>query len=225
MLINIQFLRFAAAFLVVLYHGNTHVVATGAAQGPIFAIGEAVGFAGVDVFFVISGFIMFYTTDGKNGVAACSVFLRRRLARIYSGYWPFLAMAALVFWWARPTQFSSADMIGSIFLLPVPMNLLLLDISWTLTFELYFYVLFTVLILVSSGLRWWLMTSALFIFLIYNLVRQVVWNDFSEENLHANSFANLFYLSPFLMQFFAGAVLARFSKCGSQSWAYILLLL
>ena len=82
MLINIQFLRFAAALAVVVYHAGKHVAATGADPGWLFRAGEAVGFAGVDVFFVISGFIMFHTTRESAGAAAAAEFLKRRVARI-----------------------------------------------------------------------------------------------------------------------------------------------
>jgi peptidoglycan/LPS O-acetylase OafA/YrhL len=223
-LINIQFLRFVAAFLVVLYHANNHVMATGVAQGPIFLVSGALGFAGVDVFFVISGFIMFYTTRGKQGATSSGDFLRRRLARIYSGYWPFFILAAIVFWWARPDHLITTDFLASFLLWPVPMNELLLDVSWTLTYELYFYCLFTVLVLLGVSARWWVLFSTLLCFLIYCICRQWVWQDFSEENLLTNSFANLFLLSPFLAQFFVGAVIARFSHSGTQALGWLLLL-
>ena len=87
MLINIQFLRLAAAMLVVFYHTSAHVRSTGAEQGLFFAVNDAVGFAGVDIFFVISGFIMAHTSFGDSGGVAGWAFLRRRIARIYSGYW------------------------------------------------------------------------------------------------------------------------------------------
>jgi peptidoglycan/LPS O-acetylase OafA/YrhL len=224
MIINVQFLRFVAAFLVVLYHARTHVNMAGAELGPIFTIGEAVGFAGVDVFFVISGFIMFHTTKNRQGPADSWLFVRRRLARIYSGYWPFFVAAVLIFWWARPARYQGADLLSSFLLLPVPMNLLILDVSWTLTYELYFYFLFTFLVLVGALWRWRILVAALVVLLGYNLVRHFAWQDFSAERLYTHSFANLFYLSPFLLQFFAGAVLARFTDKGTAGWGWLLLL-
>ncbi len=97
MLTNIQFLRFVAALLVVFYHTSNHVRMTGVDQGVFFEIAEAVGFAGVDIFFVISGFIMFHTTKKTTGALSMVEFLKRRMARIFSGYWPFFFLAMGIF--------------------------------------------------------------------------------------------------------------------------------
>ena len=144
------FLRFAAALAVVVYHAGKHVAATGADPGWLFRAGEAVGFAGVDVFFVISGFIMFHTTRESAGAAAAAEFLKRRVARIYSGYWPFFLFAALVFSRARPEHFAESNLLTSFLLWPMPLNQVLLDVSWTLSYEMYFYLLFTVLVLLIA---------------------------------------------------------------------------
>jgi peptidoglycan/LPS O-acetylase OafA/YrhL len=98
MLINVQFLRFAAAMLVVVYHVSAHIRDAGIDPGPFFQLSEAVGFAGVDIFFVISGFIMAYTTHAAAGAVDAWAFARRRMARIYSGYWPFFLLALHVFY-------------------------------------------------------------------------------------------------------------------------------
>ena len=137
MLINLQFLRFAAAMLVVLYHSSSHLRSTGLDQGTVFALSEGIGFAGVDIFFVISGFIMAWTTQEAAGPAAAFDFLRRRLARIYSGYWPFFLFAVVLFAWTDPPFFEGSDLEKSAILWPT--NRLLLAVSWTLIFELFFY--------------------------------------------------------------------------------------
>ena len=149
MLINIQFLRFVAAMLVVVYHTSAHVRAAGVDQGAFFSLSESIGFAGVDVFFVISGFIMAYTTHSAAGFDDGWSFFRRRVARIYSGYWPFFIIAWALFSWIRPEHVESASMWRSAILWPA--NELLIAVSWTLIFEMFFYVLFT--LLVFSALR------------------------------------------------------------------------
>jgi peptidoglycan/LPS O-acetylase OafA/YrhL len=207
MLINIQFLRFAAAFAVVLYHASKHLHATGADPGWLFTAGEAVGFAGVDVFFVISGFIMFYTTREVTGGAASADFLKRRLARIYSGYWPFFLAAAAVFGWARPEHFAASNLTTSFLLWPMPLNRVLLDVSWTLSYELYFYLLFTGLVLLPLRRRTLIVVAGVAAVAGYNLLRHFLWQDFSPERLYLHSFANLFLASPYLTEFFAGALL------------------
>ena len=223
MLVNIQFLRFVAALMVVMYHASKHVIATGVDQGFLFSAAESVGFAGVDVFFVISGFIMFYTSKNASGVEASVDFFKRRIARIYSGYWPFFFIAAAVFAWARPEHFEASNLPASFFLWPMPLNEVLLDVSWTLSYEMYFYVLFAGLVLLGTQSRFWLLAGALALVTAYNLFQHFVMLGFDPENYYFNTFNGLFYTSPFLFEFFAGAVLAAFASRGSARTGWLLL--
>jgi peptidoglycan/LPS O-acetylase OafA/YrhL len=216
MLINVQFLRFAAALAVVFYHASKHLQAAGADPGWLFSAGEAAGFAGVDVFFVISGFIMFYTTRQAAGAVAAADFLKRRLARIYSGYWPFFLAAAAVFAWARPGHYAESDLFTSSLLWPMPLNRVLLDVSWTLTYEMYFYLLFTLLVMTGVRARTWLVAAAVVLVTAVNLARHFLWQDFSPERFYTHSFANHFLASPFLVEFFLGALLGALVRTGPQ---------
>ena len=224
MLINIQFLRFAAALLVVLYHASMHVRATGVDQGAVFAAAEAVGFAGVDIFFVISGFIMFHTTTGATGARASLDFFKRRVARIYSGYWPFFLLAAAVFAWARPEHFAESKLWTSFWLWPMPLNQVLLDVSWTLSYEMYFYILFSALVLLSVRWRGQLVIAILALVAAYNLLNHFVFHRYAPDLYYHNSFEWLFYTAPYLAEFFAGAVLASFAHRGSRRLGWSLLL-
>src|SRR5262245_32108194 len=77
-LLSIQILRGLAALGVVLAH--------------IFP-GAAIGAAGVDLFFVISGFIMVYASDRLFGRRdAPRIFFLRRLARVVPLYWAVTAV-------------------------------------------------------------------------------------------------------------------------------------
>jgi exopolysaccharide production protein ExoZ len=77
---NLQILRALAAYLVFLTHFGPYA-------GPILPRPDALAFgaAGVDVFFVLSGFIMFVTTAGPD--ASAGAFLLRRTARVVPVYW------------------------------------------------------------------------------------------------------------------------------------------
>jgi len=219
-LINIQFLRFAAALLVVLYHASAHVRATGVDQGVFFAAAEAVGFAGVDIFFVISGFIMFYTTDREKGARSAIEFMKRRLARIYSGYWPFFPAAMAIFYWARPDHYATADLVRSVILWPQPLPYVLLDVSWTLTYEMYFYITFSALVLLGLRLRTMLLFILFLLTLGFNFYRHWVLEGFSTENLYLLGFYDQFLTSPFLFEFFAGALLASWLKPGISRFGW-----
>lgn len=135
---NVQLLRAVAAFMVFCYHALPQYKAMGGASD-VFARFAAVGFAGVDVFFVISGFVAALTTLDKERTAANAMqFLKRRVLRIYLGYWPFFGLALLVFWQSG-FALSALDLLGSFFLASVDMPRLLLYVSWSLTYELIFY--------------------------------------------------------------------------------------
>jgi exopolysaccharide production protein ExoZ len=142
MLFNIQVLRAIAALLVVHAH----------AAGPTGLGLRWVGGAdGVDLFFVISGFIIAY-------VAALdpSQFMTRRLIRIVPIYWTStIALYLLVLAMPRLFYTTSSDpvlLVRSLVFLPTASGLHpgvgiphpTLSGGWTLNYEMYFYALFAV---------------------------------------------------------------------------------
>ena len=143
---NIQGLRALAAMMVVLAHvgGTSGVHATLFGGGPRWVDLEEVGRTGVDLFFVISGFIMLVTTARiRHGVEGARHFLWRRVTRIYPPYLVVTA-AVLAVYLVRPelvndSQQERPDVLASLLLLPQD-GLPLLLVGWTLVFEMYFYV-------------------------------------------------------------------------------------
>ena len=79
-LLGLQILRFDAAFAVVLFHiGSGYQIEFGNQSNPF-----SFGAAGVDVFFVLSGFIIAMTTDPARGTW---YFCLRRIVRVVPLYW------------------------------------------------------------------------------------------------------------------------------------------
>src|ERR1700761_3457389 len=76
-IVSIQYLRAVAALLVVGFHSGVRVDHV----HPAFFIGQA----GVDIFLVISGFVMW--TVAETQAPGVIPFLRHRLARIVPLYW------------------------------------------------------------------------------------------------------------------------------------------
>jgi exopolysaccharide production protein ExoZ len=206
MLINIQFLRMVAAMLVVFYHTSAHVSSTGAEQGAFFALSEALGFAGVDVFFVISGFIMAYTSLQAAGPRDGWSFLRRRIARIYSGYWPFLLLAVPLFLWVSPELVANLDWLRNIILWPV--YPLLIAVAWTLIFEMFFYLLFTVVISTTAQRRTWLLLALFLAIAAWAVYSEFVRHAYAPGQLEYMGAAEYYMWSPYLMEFLGGALLA-----------------
>ncbi len=88
-LLHIQFLRGLAALSVAFLHAQHDAGSLAARTGQAFEPFTRLPFmAGVDVFFVISGFIMVYASRPLFGKPeARGIFLARRLARIAPLYW------------------------------------------------------------------------------------------------------------------------------------------
>jgi exopolysaccharide production protein ExoZ len=149
-LFNIQVLRAIASMLVVHAH----------AAGPTgLGLAWIGGNNGVDLFFVISGFIIAY-------VAAldASQFMTRRLIRIVPIYWSStLALYALVLLVPQMFRTTSSDpvlLVRSLAFLPTASGLHTgdriphptLNGGWTLNYEMYFYAVFAVALALSR--RW-----------------------------------------------------------------------
>jgi peptidoglycan/LPS O-acetylase OafA/YrhL len=155
----VQALRAVAAFLVVLFH-------MGDAQGlerryissdvnltqPFGTFGNF----GVDLFFVISGFIMIVTTWEQFGRPGASLhFFSRRIVRIYPPYWLILVPITAVYL-VRPDFVNShssvpPDLVASYLLLPQAGWPLLL-VSWSLVAEMEFYLVFTLALALRRAL-------------------------------------------------------------------------
>jgi exopolysaccharide production protein ExoZ len=142
-----------AAILVVLYHTSHGIFRLERyfghePFGPIFDF----GFAGVDFFFVLSGFIMMHVhADDLGQPRALGAYLGKRFSRIYPAYW--VVLAAMV-----PVYFLVPDfgigherepgvILRAIVLFPHPETHLVLGVAWTLVYEVFFYLLFGLLIL------------------------------------------------------------------------------
>jgi exopolysaccharide production protein ExoZ len=103
------------------------------------------GHCGVHIFFVISGFVMVYSTFSTTPAMSPSAFLLRRFFRIYPIYWVY-ALAYLAWKITDPAQsLPLVDILKSLALWP-GYSSLLIGQGWTLSYEVYFYICFMVVI-------------------------------------------------------------------------------
>ncbi|TIV73797.1 MAG: acyltransferase, partial [Mesorhizobium sp.] len=152
---SIQYLRGLAACAVVCFHVSEQF------GGPF-----DVGAAGVDVFFVISGFIMWVTTAGRP--ANPWRFMGRRITRIAPLYWIVTLLTAMGIL-MKPQFFydhffSVANFVGSLFFLPVLQEDALHPIvvqGWTLCYEMMFYLVFTLVLFLGERWRFGVLVGAL----------------------------------------------------------------
>ncbi len=138
-------LRAVAALLVVLFH--TQFV-FGARTGHIpFANAFGAGFRGVDLFFVLSGFIIAHIHGDDIGhPRRLANYVFNRLTRIYPAVWIMTALAVGVYAMGfggpdKAAKLAPEAMLASMMLLPQHGEALV-NVTWTLTYEMFFYAVF-----------------------------------------------------------------------------------
>ena len=198
MLNNIQNLRALAAYAVVAYHCLIRFL------HPADPLGRSyldLPSGGVDLFFVISGFVMVHTTRDDETPAW---FATKRIARIVPLYWlaTFVVIALVV---VRPWTFSGAlltpdSILASLFFVPhVDANgqaYPILGVGWTLNYEMMFYALFAMSLLLPRTYR---LPGVIALI-------SLVWLT---ANLSGDSLIAHVYANPILFEFAAGCVLAH----------------
>lgn len=178
---TVQWLRAFAAVSVAIGH-SLHEATKFPDVSPIIAeTVKALPFQiGVDIFFVISGFIMVYVTWGKlDRPGAHWNFLRARLIRIVPLYWFYtllLATVALTVPSVLDTAtFSVEQLLSSLLFIPGLFGAdarPLLKLGWTLNYEMFFYAVFFLGILLGGRRTPWVVFIAL---LTIVLARHLGW--------------------------------------------------
>lgn len=151
MILSTQTLRAIAAVAVVCMHIPQDLRMRGYGELPPFEVGAF----GVDLFFVISGFIMVYASRhlfAREGAGLA--FILRRAARIVPTYW--LVTSVLLFLSRRHILAGPGDawqhIAASYLFIPYPrpsdgLILPLLPLGWTLNYEMFFYAVFAIALL------------------------------------------------------------------------------
>lgn len=141
-LYGIQHLRFIAAMMVVVTHASGSI----ARLYPDWIVAHwTPGGAGVDIFFVISGFIMVLIT--RDGPPSPVGFWLGRVFRIVPLYWSvtllafLLGMLAPVYFYGRAT---GADLLQSLFFIRLENTLIIVRPGWTLNLEMAFYLMLSI---------------------------------------------------------------------------------
>ncbi|MEL5375097.1 acyltransferase [Serratia marcescens] len=184
-MISIQLLRAIAALAVVLYHVGRKSDFLAITNGNYFEVGKY----GVDLFFIISGFIMAYITHGKK--VNFITFMKKRFVRIIPIYWVLTSVALAVFI-ISPSSVNSTmappGVINSYLLFPVEGKSMLLEVAWTLRYEFIFYIIFSLSILTPNR------------YVTVSVLLGVIWvcSKFSYENYYVGFFFT-HYMGEFLL--------------------------
>jgi peptidoglycan/LPS O-acetylase OafA/YrhL len=153
-------LRFVAALAVVLYHltySNTVQAAFPEVDGV-----TRFGYMGVDLFFIISGFVILWSAQGRSPVA----FVIARFSRLYPIFWVALLTTSAVVW--HDGVITMRQILLNATMIPSYFGAGFIDGAyWTLQVELNFYFLIFVLLVfgqINNAERWaygWLVVIAL----------------------------------------------------------------
>ena len=152
MIFSVQYMRAIAAMLVVLHH--TAWKAEQYSTNPLdwFHVGSL----GIDLFFIISGYIMSYTVEQKK--VNFGTFIQARIRRIIPLYWVLTSLALIIFI-IMPDKVNSSggetNILLSYLLLPTPDSYLVKN-GWTLSYEFYFYFIFALSLSLKTTYRFFL---------------------------------------------------------------------
>ena len=193
-LFSVQYLRAFAAFGVVAFHAQS------------FPYGRTllIGSAGVDVFFVISGFVMWTVTAYREQTPGD--FLLNRIVRIVPMYW-FVTLAFVVTAIVFPVLFprlvvSASHTLASLFFIPMrsPSNGGIWPVlvpGWSLNYEMFFYAIFALVLCLEKTRR--------LLFLVAAFCAVVL----AGRIYTGNSPSIIFLTDPLVLEFLAGVLLGR----------------
>lgn len=204
---SLQYTRGFAAMAVVYFHA---VLASVNAFAGRDAALPWVGAFGVDLFFALSGFVMWTSTVGKP--VSTLEFYRRRIVRIVPLYWLMtsllLVMTLLLPQATETAILAPGHVVASYLFLPWPnpgmtgrpftdlMTPLLVP-GWTLNYEMFFYLLFGLVVTVRDRWRFRTLLVGLPLVMLACMA------------LSPYSMVLKFYGSLRLLEFVGGVVLAR----------------
>ncbi len=192
-LMLIQYLRAIAALMVVLHHARND-------QSWLFnpMLGTRFGAAGVDIFFVISGFIMFTAARHEAPLD----FVKRRIIRVAPLYWAATAAFLVFAFLVTPAAITGLDVVdivksalfipfenpaypGFIYPALVP--------GWTLNYEMFFYAIFALAIAFGRP-----------VFITAAIIMSTVLVGMM---LSPTTTLLKFYTDPILLEFLAGVII------------------
>lgn len=157
MISNIQILRAYAAIIVVLFHAVFITTDYGFSYGDLKWLTlniEKWGAFGVDIFFVVSGYIMFMINAKRQQTPL--EFITNRIKRIVPIYWTLTLLIACLFLF-MPSAFRSLDVssehvLSSLFFISKHFNYEYpsLYVGWTLEYEMFFYLVFGLILFLKN---------------------------------------------------------------------------
>ena len=197
---NIQAMRGIASLIVLI----VHLFSTRPGMIPSWLEKGwyAIGPAGVDIFFVISGFVVTLAAakaaNSQDVRGSALTFMIKRIFRIYPAYWIVFAVATLLlpYVWLSPDWLPKASSF-SLLTLTYTYNYKVM-VAWTLVYEMFFYLVLSMLVLAGRKYFW----NALFIWIFAEIIAIAATNTYDWTLM------GYVPLNPQILQFSAGCIVA-----------------
>jgi exopolysaccharide production protein ExoZ len=212
-LLGVQYLRAIAALMVAYFHASIQIPAS-RPDFDRYLFGWLNLASGVDIFFVISGFIMLVSSRNSTP----GQFAVRRVVRIVPLYWLLtvllVALAVLLPGLFHTTAVSFEAIAKSFLFIPYPnpahggeLYPLLLP-GWTLNLEMFFYVIFALALFAAARFRLWIVGAVLGALVLWGLMT-------SGAGVPREL---LFYTDIRLIEFWLGMLIAH---CVMRGWVHM----
>lgn len=174
------------------------------------------GYVGVDIFFVISGYVIGISIKNKKkDFREGGRFILKRLTRIYSGYWPIFFLTILFsYWQIRPVENLKDKLFDSFFLLSKQPDKNILEVAWSLSYELnfYFFIFLTVFLVRKISLKKMIIITVVVI-MAYNLY----WYVFYKNIIWGGVWPLRYEMSGLTIEFLMGLYLSTIPKTTLQN--------
>ncbi|MED4224246.1 acyltransferase [Neobacillus cucumis] len=196
-LLSLQMIRGIAAILVVLHHftnlfrENFNINFSYGLFSP--------GYMGVDIFFILSGFLMYYIHHKDLGHRKkLTSFIRKRFIRIYPVYWVVAGLLSIIYFVAPNlgnSYYRNPSFIIKSLLLVPQTHQPILGVAWSLTHEVFFYIMFAIFISLNKK---------------YSIYIFIFWVSLTVVNLFVsfNNYLVEFIFSSYNFEFLLGSLIA-----------------
>ena len=212
---SLQALRGLAAILVMLFHYRFYLRSQVENGTTIWDALFGWGIIGVDIFFIISGFIMVYTTQNyTQSLFSTKRFLINRAIRIFPMYYVGLLITFLLsgamstFHYPEKVQNLLSALTFTVYKTDITPHYIddggMYNIRWTLNYEVYFYIAFSVCLLVKHRLLALIGFSAFMICLIPSIAGFQPTTSIQGYPFHSPTLGLL--TNPVFLEFIIGAI-------------------
>ncbi|WP_448676202.1 acyltransferase family protein [Delftia acidovorans] len=207
----IQALRGIAALMVLFFHMSPHWELAPALTSVTGVMKW--GFSGVDIFFALSGFVVYRSSRRTVASEGLWIFVKKRLLRIYLGYWPVLILIALTTIFIYNESLPNVKkMVFSTLLLYPNIWDNWLPPAWSLTMEIYFYMWIALITLLPQHHQLKGIVCALLMLTIWN----AGWLIADRPSVFVGQQPLRYLLTGLGLEFLAGALISHVYSQGQH---------